>query len=119
MRILRLEQQLLFRYSGNLQDTAALVGFKNMRAQLGKIVYCGERSFQARRYLAIVNEWLAKTNLPKIEISGEGPKAQEHVLVQNTLRQWGWGREECAAAIRLAGLPLPPCPANTTNGDFL
>ena len=113
MRFLKLEHPLFFPYSGNLRDTAILVGFKNVRAPLGMIVYCGDSSFQARRYVVILNEWLLRAGMPVVEMPAQGQQIQARFLARSPLEEWGWGEEECAAAIRLAGLPLPPSPANT------
>jgi hypothetical protein len=98
-------------YSGSLRDTALLVGLRNIRAPIGAIPYCGEQSFQARRYVEILNEWLKKSELPEIDTQLNCGAQRTNSFARQQLETWGWGTEECIAAIRLAGLPLPPRPA--------
>jgi hypothetical protein len=110
MRLVKFELEVP--YSGSLRDTALLVGLRNTRAPIGAIPYCGEQTFQARRYAAIVNEWLKSAELPEIDTQMPCGTQRSNAFARRQLEIWGWGEEECTAAIRLAGLPLPPCPAS-------
>lgn len=98
---------LLFIYHGTLRDTAALVGLRNMKAEIHKIVYAGEKTFSSRRYLVIVNRWLAAQGLPEVSAAPENVSRFLTIPAYSLLAAWGWKEAECSAAIRLAGLPLP------------
>lgn len=99
---------LIFLYRGTLHDTAALVGLRNIRAFPERVVFCGEKSFELRRYILALNHWLAEQGLPSVSMTSEPPIAGWRISVEDNLSAWGWNDEVCAAAIRLAGLPLPP-----------
>lgn len=99
---------LVFRYRGTLHDTAVLVGLRNIRAFPERIIYCGEKSFELRRYVLTLNRWLAEQRLPLVSMSSEPLTARWRVSTKDNLSAWGWDDEACVAAIRLAGLPLPP-----------
>lgn len=113
MQFLKMEHPLLIPYGGTLRDTAILVGLRNTRAPIGLIAYCGDTSFQARRYVEILNDWLEKSGLPTIDVKNPSHTLRARFLARSPLEEWGWREEECIAAIRLAGLPLPPSPATT------
>lgn len=102
---------LVFRYRGTLQDTAVLVGLRNVKVRLDHIVYQGENSFLLRRYLLTLNRWLEEQCLPSVSLNQEPLPRGLPISTENTLSAWGWEDKVCAAAIRLAGLPLPPDPA--------
>ena len=107
MRVMS-EAPLVVKYRGNLCDTAILVGLKNLKIEIDQIVFDGELDFVTRRYVVILNEWLAKNRMPTISKNKNDVSGPYRNLLKSPLSAWNWGDEECAAAIRLAGLPLPP-----------
>lgn len=96
----------LILYRGDLADTAALVGLKNINAEISEICFSGKSDFCTRRYLDILNKWLIENKMPEIsyvKFSTNRGKGMTSSLLAN----WGWGKEECAMAVKLSGLPLP------------
>lgn len=95
-------------YRGNLQDTASLVGLLLSRTPIGLIAFTGELNEGLRKYFEAVNRWLQKNDLPSISIHPSLSIEQLQTIVDRPYKQWGWGKDECEIAVKLAGLPFPP-----------
>lgn len=91
-------------YRGNLQDTAMLVGLVQMHAPIRAVHFDGAITPSKQCYCDKIDNWLASKGYPKIVREN---KAGEYARFFSP-RAWGWGKEECQYAIRLAGIELPP-----------
>jgi len=91
-------------YRGDLSDTASLVGLALSRASVEVIAFTGEMTKELAQYW----ETLRSTGLPNISIHPTLTPAHLDRVIDRAHQQWGWGQTECEAALRLAGLPLPP-----------
>lgn len=95
-------------YRGDLGDTASLVGLAHSRINVGLIVFTGEMSDALTQYCKILNYWLRSKGLPRISIHPKLTPTQLEHIIDRPHQEWGWGKKECEAAIRLAGLQPPP-----------
>jgi hypothetical protein len=95
-------------YRGNLSDTATLVGLAHMRTPVTLIAFTGELSAEVRKYCQLVSRWLVSKGLPEISIHPNMLSRDLERVLDSPNKDWGWGDRECEAAVRLAGLPLPP-----------
>lgn len=99
-----MKESVMVSYSGDVSDTASLVGLANIRYPITQIVYRGSECPAMREYCALLSDWLVNKGLPRISMDLK-PMG---LSLPSPHRAWGWGKEECVAAIRLSGLPLPP-----------
>jgi len=99
-----MRDSVLVSYCGDLSDTAALVGLANIHYPITRIVFRGEMGQAMKEYCRCLSDWLIDKGLPRISVE----QVPMGLSLPSPLRTWGWGKEECVAAIRLAGLPLPP-----------
>jgi len=95
-------------YRGTLQDTAALVGLVQVRAPIGLVAFIGELTDEMNSYCQQVNKWLTTKGVPLISIHPIFSGSELEHIFDCPTREWGWREGECIAAIRLAGLQLPP-----------
>jgi hypothetical protein len=95
-------------YRGDLSDTASLVGLALSRASVEVIAFTGEMTKELAQYWETLNPWLRSKGLPNISIHPTLTPAHLDRVIDRAHQQWGWGQTECEAALRLAGLPLPP-----------
>jgi len=95
---------LLFR--GDIKDTAALVGLVEMKKRIGVIAYTGPLEIKTLDYISLLNSWLKIKGHPIISIHPH-LKLEQLECIVDPVSDWGWGKSECEAAIKLAGLPLP------------
>ena len=91
-------------YRGTLHDTAMVVGLVQTHAPIRSVQFDGMMSPSKHSYFDKVDTWLISKGYPKIERTG---KVSGYARFFSP-RTWGWGKEECQYAIRLAGLELPP-----------
>ena len=89
-------------------DTASLVGLVHSRASVGVIAFTGDLTDEIKHYCEVLNLWLREKGLPEVSIHPTLTPAELEHIVDRPHKTWGWGKTECEAAIRLAGLPLPP-----------
>lgn len=94
-------------YRCDLHDTAILVGLVQSRVPIGTIAYTGSIEKENMDYLRVVNAWLENKGQPKILIHPYLSFEQLEKVLTNPLPEWGWSSDECKAAIKLTGLPLP------------
>jgi len=95
---------VLFR--GDTRDTAALVGLVEMKRRIGIIAYTGPLEIKTLDYISQLNTWLKERGHPIISIHPHLKMEQLEYIV-DPISDWGWGKSECEAAIKLAGLPIP------------
>ena len=95
-------------YRGTIKDTATLVGLAQTRANVGLIAFTGDMNLESKKYFEVINRWLELRNLPRISIHPRMTAHELEQVLECPLKEWGWGDNECATAIRLANLPLPP-----------
>lgn len=95
-------------YRGDLRDTASLVGLAQSRVKVGLIAFTGDLTEDLRQYCETLNMWLTARGLPEVSIHPTLTPADLDRLVDHPYEAWGWGEKECEAAVRLAGLSLPP-----------
>ena len=98
-------------YRGNLEDTATLVGLANLSAPVKLIAFTGDLTNEHGAYLDELNAWLNAKGLPSVTIHPSMTVDEFNRIVESPLKEWGWQRSECEAAIRLAGLSIPPATA--------
>lgn len=91
----------------DVRDTAILVGLVQSRISIGTIAYTGTIEKENMDYLRVINSWLESKGQTKILIHPYLSFEQLERVLQSPLPEWGWSDEECKAAIKLAGLPLP------------
>jgi hypothetical protein len=95
-------------YRGDLSDTATLVGLAQTRTRVGLIAFTGELSSDNLVYCELLSRWLITRGLPQILIHPNLRRKDLEAVLDPPNKKWGWGIHECKAAIRLAGLQLPP-----------
>lgn len=98
-------------YRGDLFDTATLVGLANMRIPVGMIAFTGVLTTELKQYIETVNSWLLSNGLPKISIHPNFDSLNLNQILASPYRDWGWGEQECKAALNLVRLPYPPARA--------
>lgn len=114
MTALKTAPPLTVIYRGTLQDTATLVGLAHCRANVGVIAFTGELTPDIQKYFEPLNRWLKVRGLPAVSIHPNLSGEQLDRLLSDPIKDWGWRDEECATAIYLSGLPLPPIYKNKT-----
>lgn len=97
-------------YRGTLEDTAILVGLVHARANVGLIAFTGDLTKELKKYCEFLSRWLFARGFPRIAIHPTMTGHQLEYVLNCPLKDWGWGLEECVAALHLADLPLPPTP---------
>ena len=103
MRRLETERPLDILYRGTLSDTAMLVGLVQMGTPIRSISLAVQSIPQ--EYITELNLWLTSRGQPNL--TPENKETDLSVLVCPR-KNWGWGKDECVAVIRLSGLSLPP-----------
>ena len=93
---------VLFR--GTFEDTAVLVGLSQTRANVGIIAFTGELTSRTKKYCEHLSQWLIEKGLPPISIKPKLTQQEIDQTLFDPLASWGWGKEECLAAINLAGI---------------
>lgn len=94
-------------YRANIRDTAVLVGLAQSRVPIGTIAYTGPIDQKNMDYVKTLNHWLESRELPQILIHPYLSFEQLERIPISPLVEWCWSHEECRAAIKLVGLPLP------------
>lgn len=94
-------------YRGDLKDTATLVGLVQSRAIIELIAYTGPLEAKSLIYLKVMNRWLKSKGQPTISIHPNLTLKQIQQIPEDPLVNWNWGLQECRAALKMAGLPLP------------
>ncbi len=94
-------------YRGTLEDTASLVGLVNTGASVGVIAFTGSPTPEMKKYIQMVNAWLKLRDVPEIKINPILSGSELKNIVDSPYKQWQWGFEECALALKLSGLPAP------------
>jgi hypothetical protein len=95
-------------YRGDIQDTASLVGLAHSRVKVGLVAFIGELTDDSRQYCETISAWLKEKGLPPISLHPSLSAKDFNRIIDRPHIDWGWGTKECKAALRLAGLPLPP-----------
>lgn len=96
---------VLFR--GDIRDTAILIGLVQSRVSIGIIAYTGSLEQEKMGYLRKVNLWLEGKGISPILIHPYLSYEQLERIPSSPLLEWGWSLEECKAAIKFVGLPIP------------
>jgi hypothetical protein len=86
------------------QNIAVLIGLRNLRIPVERLVCLEEITDQNRGTIIMLEKWLSKNNYPRLLFSANGRSEKPSSLCAHLLRSWNWSEKECELVLKFEGL---------------